>query len=114
MDVCTTEEVKLKSYFYALRTALAGKWIVENNSFPPVAFTDLLPIAPLLIQEKVRDLMQLKANQNEGYLHPKEVLICDFLIKMVRFNEEGARGLRSGKKIGDELDGVFINWVMKI
>ena len=55
MTVCEQDEVKLKSYFYALRTALAGKWIIENNSFPPVAFTELLPIAPQNIQEKIKN-----------------------------------------------------------
>lgn len=112
MDVCTVEEVKLKSYFYALRTALAGKWIIEENSFPPVAFAELLPIAPLPIQEKVKELMEIKANQNESYLHQKEVLITEFLMEMVRFNEEGAKGLKSGKKIGEELDGVLRNYVI--
>ncbi len=35
MEVCEQENVKLKSYFYALRTALAGRWIVEQGTFPP-------------------------------------------------------------------------------
>lgn len=104
MDVCQAEEVKLKSYFYALRTALAGKWIIENNSFPPVNFLELLPIAPLDIQEKVKELMTIKANQDEKYLHTKEVLITDFLMETVQFNQENASGLGSGKKMGVELD----------
>jgi predicted nucleotidyltransferase len=66
MEVCVMEEVKLKSYFYALRTALAGKWIIENNSFAPVAFADLLPIAPKNIQEKILELQQIKATQDEN------------------------------------------------
>ena len=107
MDVCEQEEVKLKSYFYALRTALAGKWIIENNTFPPVAFMDLLPIAPQNIQEKIKELMQIKANQDESYLHPKEVLITDFLKETVVFNQEHASGLSAGKKMSEELDGVF-------
>ena len=107
MDVCQAEEVKLKSYFYALRTALAGKWIIENNSFPPVDFIELLPIAPQNIQEKVKELMTIKANQDEKYLHPKEVLITDFLMETVKFNQENAVGLGSGKKMAVELDGVF-------
>lgn len=107
MDVCEQEEVKLKSYFYALRTALAGKWIIEYNTFPPVAFIELLPIAPQNIQEKVKELMQIKANQDESYLHPKEVLITDFLKETVQFNVENASGLKSGKKMSEELDGVF-------
>jgi len=108
MDVCEQEEVKLKSYFYALRTALAGKWIIENNTFPPVAFLELLPIAPQNIQEKVKELMQIKANQDESYLHPKEELITTFLQETVQFNMENAVGLRSGKKMSEELDGIFI------
>ena len=107
IDVCEQEEVKLKSYFYALRTALAGKWIIENNTFPPVAFMDLLPIAPQNIQEKIKELMQIKANQDESYLHPKEVLITDFLKETVVFNQEHASGLSAGKKMSEELDGVF-------
>lgn len=107
MDVCQAEEVKLKSYFYALRNALAGKWIIENNSFPPVDFMELLPIAPQNIQEKVKELMSIKANQDEKYLHPKEVLITNFLMETVKFNQENAAGLRSGKKMAVDLDGVF-------
>lgn len=114
MDVCEQEEVKLKSYFYALRTALAGKWIIENNTFPPVAFMELLPIAPQTIQEKVKELMTIKANQHESYLHPKEELITTFLQKTVQFNMENAKGLRSGKKMAEELDGVFKETINKV
>lgn len=113
MDVCEQEEVKLKSYFYALRTALAGKWIIENNTFPPVAFMDLLPIAPQNIQEKVKELMTIKANQDEKYLHSKEVLITNFLKETVQFNIDNAAGLRSGKKMSAELDGVFRGMIKK-
>jgi len=107
MDVCEMEEVKLKSYFYALRTALAGKWIIENNTFPPVAFADLLPIAPQNIQDKIVELQDIKASQGEKYLHPKEVLITDFLLESVKFNQENASKLGSGKKLNEELDLFF-------
>lgn len=113
MDVCEQEEVKLKSYFYALRTALAGKWIIEHNTFPPVDFMELLPIAPQNIQEKVKELMDIKANQDEKYLHPKEVLITDFLMETVKFNQENAVGLGSGKKMSVELNEVFKNEINK-
>jgi uncharacterized protein len=113
MEVCEMEEVKLKSYFYALRTALAGKWIIENNTFPPVAFADVLPIAPQNIQEKILELQQIKATQGEKYLHPKEVLITDFLLEIVRFNQENASKLGSGKKLSEELDLFFRREIIK-
>lgn len=109
MEVCEMEEVKLKSYFYALRTALAGKWIIENNTFPPVVFADLLPIAPQNIQNKIIELQNIKASQNEKYLHPKETLIPDFLLETVKFNQENASKLGSGKKLNEELDLFFFN-----
>ncbi len=111
MEVCKLEEVKLKNYFYALRTALAGKWIIEKNTFPPVAFDELLPIAPKNIKEKILELQQIKANQNETYLHPKETLITDFLLETVKFNQENASKLESGKKMAEELDLFFANWI---
>jgi predicted nucleotidyltransferase len=111
MEVCEMEEVKLKSYFYALRTALAGKWIIENNTFPPVAFADLLPIAPQNIQDKITALQNIKASQDEKYLHPKEVLITDFLVETVKFNQENASKLGSGKKMNEELDLFFRNMI---
>jgi uncharacterized protein len=107
MPTCMQEHVKLKSYFYALRTALAGKWIIENNTFPPVDFMELLPIAPQNIQEKVNELMVIKANQDESYLHPKEELITAFLLETMAFNEKHASGLGSGKKRSEELDKFF-------
>jgi predicted nucleotidyltransferase len=111
MDICEQEEVKLKSYFYALRTALAGKWIIANNTFPPVDFMELLPIAPQNVQEKVKELIIIKANQDESYLHPKEALITTFLQETVVFNQENASDLGSGKKMSKELDGVFRHMV---
>lgn len=114
MSVCEQDSVKLKSYFYALRTALAGKWIVERDSFPPVDFNELLPIAPTAIQEKVKELIRIKSQQNESYLHPKEALITDYLQDVLAYNMEHAGSLRSGKKMGEELDGVFRGMVNKI
>jgi len=114
MDVCEQDEVKLKSYFYALRTALAGRWIIENNSFPPVNFMELLPIAPQNIQEKIAALMLIKARQDEKYLHPKEILITDFLLETVKFNQETASKLGSGKKMSEELDLFFKEEIIKI
>jgi len=107
MEVCESDNVKLKSYFYALRTALAGKWIIEQNSFPPVDFCKLLPIAPQHIQQKSIELQLIKANEDEKYLHPKEEMITSFLTDTIAYNQEHAVNLASGKKINRELEDFF-------
>jgi len=113
IEVCEAENVKLKSYFYALRTALAGKWIIDNNSFPPVAFADLLPFAPDYIKDKILQLQEIKAGQDEKYLHPKEDLITDFLIETIQYNQQHATTLPTGKKINNLLEDFFREEIKK-
>ncbi|MFP9098116.1 DNA polymerase beta superfamily protein [Flavobacterium sp. RHBU_24] len=107
MEVCEAEHVKLKSYFYALRSALAGKWIIDSNTIPPVAFTDLLVIAPDEVRQKAKELMEIKAINDEKYLHPREEIITDYLKATVIYNQEYAAGLAAGKKINAELEAFF-------
>ncbi|MFK7031329.1 nucleotidyltransferase domain-containing protein [Flavobacterium oreochromis] len=107
MPACQQEQVKLKSYFYALRSTLAAQWILECDSIPPVAFSDLLPLAPASLQDKIQELLIIKATQDETYLHPKESLITDFLESALAHQQERAKGLRSGANRSGELDGFF-------
>lgn len=114
MEVCSQEEVKLKSYFYALRTALAGKWIITENSFPPVAFAELLPMAPIAVRDKILELQDIKAGHDEKYLHPKETLITDFLLRTIQDNQEQAAGLSAGKKINAKLEEFFRHQIKNV
>ena len=41
-DYLELDAVALKKYFYALRSILAAKSIVQHQTFPPIAFSDLL------------------------------------------------------------------------
>ena len=107
MELCEAEQVKLKSYFYALRSALAGKWIIDKNSIPPVAFAELLPLAPVNVQENITELLEIKSRQDESYLHPREELITTYLQQTVLYNQEHAQKLGTGKKINAELEAFF-------
>lgn len=46
LESCNKNEVKLKDYFYCLRTTLASKWVVEKGTFPPVIFHEMLDLLP--------------------------------------------------------------------
>jgi uncharacterized protein len=109
LEECNLENVKLKSYFYALRTTLASQWIAETKTIPPVAFSDLVVIAPRNIQDKIKELQAIKSTQDEKYLHPKESLISDYLLNSIKQNDALANNLPSGKKISLELDNFYLN-----
>ncbi|KOS06465.1 nucleotidyltransferase [Flavobacterium akiainvivens] len=107
MEVCDAEHVKLKSYFYALRSALAGKWIIDHNTIPPVAFAQLLPLAPHEVQQKAQQLLAIKAGQDEKYLHPREAVITNFLKEIIEYNRNNAAKLGAGHKINAQLETFF-------
>jgi predicted nucleotidyltransferase len=114
VEACQEENVKLKSYFYALRAALAATWIVEYDAIPPVAFAELVPLAPAAIQERIAQLLEIKTEQDEKYLHPKDVLVSDYLTTLIQYNKERAQKLRAGKNMHDALEAFFVEEVKKI
>ncbi|TPE43315.1 nucleotidyltransferase domain-containing protein [Pontibacter mangrovi] len=67
------DQVKLKSYFYLLRTTLCSLWTVERQAIPPLAFRELLPlVTDQRMRDKIEELLVLKAQVDESYRHPKE------------------------------------------
>ncbi len=65
--LCLSEQAKLKTYFYILRASLCALYIKDENSVPPVLFSDLynryLVDSPL--GDKVAELIELKSSQAE-------------------------------------------------
>ncbi len=113
MEVCQAEHIKLKSYFYALRAALAAKWIIEYDTVPPVPFAELLPLAPENIREKVAVLLDVKTNHGEKYLHPNDAEVSEYLVKLIQYNSEYAQKLRAGKKMHRVLEEFFVEEITK-
>lgn len=75
-----SDMVKLKKYFYVLRPVLACRWILDNQTPPPVAFTELAAAClPASLKGEVRRLLELKINASEMDLGPRIQPINDFL-----------------------------------
>lgn len=113
LSSCLEENVKLKNYFYALRTVLAGDWIIKNSTIPPVLFVELIPLAPKNIQEIIHELILLKSTKDESYLHPNNIVLKEFLVSTLENNISQAPKLKSGIKKAIELDELFRYIVIK-
>lgn len=107
LETCRTDEVKLKSYFYCLRTALTGKWIIEKGTVPPVLFSDLLILTDDETRRKIESLIALKATKGESYYHPNDWELFEFLEKMIAENEERSKALPGSKADKDKMEKVF-------
>ena len=99
--------LKLKQYFYALRTAIAGKWIREQGTMPPTELPKILNIVPTNISHRIHELIVIKSVQNEDYRHPAEPLINDFLQETLLENVAVANTLTPAKGDMDALENFY-------
>lgn len=105
----TGETVKLKNLFYALRTALAGKWILEHNTMPPVVFSEMLSLIKRDESDELRNLMSIKSENNESYLHSRNEKVMGLLKGILYVNENYAKSLSAGKPDVDRIDSFLYN-----
>jgi uncharacterized protein len=102
--------IKLKKLFYALRTAIACKWIIDKDEIPPIVFQKMLK--ELEIEENVRqriyNLIDLKATKNEDYLHIKEESINNLIENCIQNAEKVANSLPASKGKIEDMNSFFI------
>lgn len=115
-DECVnTEPIKLKRYFYCLRSTLAGMWIVSHQTIPPMELNKLLPIMekkqPLV--KKIHELVQLKAARDESYYHPRDADLEEFLKEGITLCEKEAAALPSSSSDDETLNAFFRKMIEK-
>jgi predicted nucleotidyltransferase len=103
------EEVRLKRLFYALRSALAARWIRERHTLPPMEFAPLRALLPAKLHPTADELLARKATANEKTLVPRPVALVEFLQAELAAGQaarETLPVLRPGNGVR-ELDAVF-------
>ena len=64
-----SEEMKLKGYFYLLRSLLSCNWIIKDKSVLPMDIEGLMQLTNETNRTTIRNLIALKATVGEKYLH---------------------------------------------
>jgi predicted nucleotidyltransferase len=75
----TGDNVRLKRLFYALRSALAARWIRERHTVPPMEFAPLRALLPTALETAVAELLAAKATANEKTMMPRPAGLVAFL-----------------------------------
>ncbi len=96
--------IKLKSLFYALRTALAGTWILEYKTIPPVVFSKMLSLVSSDMEEEINHLMIIKSKNGESYFHSRNEKVVRFVSEIIATNNKYAKTLPSGKPDSERID----------
>jgi hypothetical protein len=96
-------QMKLKKYFYIIRSILAARWITDYNEIPPMEYSKLLPlIQDQTIIDILEDLLRQKSSATEADtidtilpLHAfidKQIVHCEDKVKMIKaVNQDSTR-----------------------
>lgn len=110
-DVEGLEEIKLKKLFYALRAAVACKWIIEKGTVPPIVFMTMVNELDFdaTLKTRISELIELKSGKIESYMHPAEVELNSFIRKEIDNADAVAKDLSGRKEKEVDLDELFLS-----
>ncbi len=110
-----THEYKLKKLFYALRAAIACKWILDKEEMPPIRFPIMLEnlTIPVPIKTQIYTLIQLKAGKEESYFHSGEIELFEYIKHTLDAAEHIAPHLPAGKGQFEDLNAFFRTTIMQ-
>jgi uncharacterized protein len=107
-DLKDKEEVKLKNYFYLIRSLLSCNWIVKDNAVLPMHIEGLMKYVEEEYKERLRNLIKLKATVGEKYLHPKDSTLNAWIMGLFEFIEAGKTNLVVNKADTGLLNEFFL------
>lgn len=108
-EVATTQEYKLKKFFYALRSSVACLWILEKEDIPPIEFDKMLNGLDLQdnLTSRIFELIEIKSTISETYLHTGENELIEFMRYCIYRADNESQSLPSTKGQMSDLDDFF-------
>ena len=105
------EEVKLKSYFYLIRSLLSCNWIVKDKTVLPMDIGGLMRLIDTERRNEIRDLIKLKEGVNEKYLHKKDESLNKWVNSLFEMLDVSKQNLGVSKADNSELNRFFLKMV---
>ena len=107
-----TPEVKLKKYFYALRPLLAGLWILEKQTAPPMEFATLRTlISDSTWNIAVDDLLERKQAADEKSLVAPVPYLQQWIATRLEAGMQRANQLPPQQHTTEQLDDIFRKYI---
>jgi hypothetical protein len=103
-----TPEMTIKSFFYAIRTALCANWIVKNKTIPPVLFKEMYSLLEVKYQEKLDNLIQLKSKNIEKSTLSVDNDLINLVKNIVEENNDLKNSLLNKKPKKEDFNSFFI------
>ena len=110
-ELLGSEEMTLKGFFYAIRTAMCAKWIADRATIPPVRFKEMYALIDEEHAALLDELIVLKGQKGEKgkeEVHPK---LLSLAREFVRENQSKKDLLIHRKPRLEEFDEFFLTLV---
>lgn len=110
-DIKDQQSLKLKQYFYLIRSILSCNWIIENNSVLPMHIEGLLELIDSNRKDELRKLIVLKATVGEKYLYLPDEGLHKWLLELWHKMDSSKENLRTNSLNYSLLNKFFIRTV---
>ncbi|TGE28571.1 nucleotidyltransferase domain-containing protein [Hymenobacter metallicola] len=109
----TADSIRLKRLFYALRSALAARWIRTRPTVPPMEFGELREVLPPELRAEVEELLQRKARADEKTTGSVSAVLREFVQQEYTAASASRASLPvpRGPEPTAELNGLFRQWL---
>ena len=105
------QKVKLKNYFYLIRSLLSCHWIVKDKTVLPMEIEGLMKLIDNKRRDEIRTLIKLKAGVDEKYLHEKDESLNEWIIKLFELLDSSKENLGVSRVDNSKLNQFFLKMV---
>jgi predicted nucleotidyltransferase len=112
-EILDSEKMTLKSFFYAIRTALCANWIYKNESIPPVLFREMYSLIDSSYHSKLDKLIALKSKRIEKSNDPVEPDLIHLIRDIVSENNSVKNQLVNKKPNPNDFNDLYLKTLNK-
>ncbi len=105
------QEIKLKSYFYLIRSLLSCNWIVKNKTVLPMEIEGLMKLIDDKRRDEIRTLIKLKAGVDEKYLHERDERLNQWIMELFEILDSCKGNLGVSRADNTALNEFFLKMV---
>lgn len=107
-EIKDASDIKLKAYFYLIRSLLTCNWVIQSTDVPPMHIEGLMTKMDDETNQFLRKLIALKATVGERYLHHKDEVMQKIAERLFEKVEPYKNRLKGHHQDYQLLDDFFI------
>ena len=107
-DNLGSQDMTLKGFFYAIRTALCANWIYKNQTIPPVVFREMYTLIDSNYHSKLDELIGLKSQHIEKSKAPVDSSLIALVRTIIAENNKAKAHLVNKKPKPNDFNSLFL------